>query len=81
MIASFPGPAQLSVPCSTEKRGEPGTFSHVSDVTTNKKINERKRAKRQRIHFVRVRIGSLVPRPHPKIGKGPGHTCKLSRMC
>ena len=24
---------------------------------------------------------SLVPRPHPKIGKGPGHTCKLSRMC
>ena len=27
IIASFPGPAQLSVPCSTEKRGEPGIFS------------------------------------------------------
>ena len=29
-IASFPGPAQLFVTCSTEKRGEPGIFSHVS---------------------------------------------------
>ena len=29
-LASFPGPAQLSVACSTEKRGEPGIFSHVS---------------------------------------------------
>ena len=38
MIASFPGPAQLSVACSTEKRGEPGIFSHVSDVTTNEKL-------------------------------------------
>ena len=26
----FPGPAQLSVTCSTEKRGEPGIFSHMS---------------------------------------------------
>ena len=34
----FPGPAQLSVACSTEKRGEPGIFSHVSDVTTNEKL-------------------------------------------
>ena len=37
-VASFPGPAQLSVACSTEKRGERGIFSHVSDVTTNKKL-------------------------------------------
>ena len=29
-IASFPSPAQLSVACSTEKRGEPGIFSHGS---------------------------------------------------
>ena len=29
-IASFPGPAQLSVACSIEKQGEPGIFSHVS---------------------------------------------------
>ena len=26
-------------------------------------------------------IISLVPRPHLKIGKGPGVTCKLSHMC
>ena len=38
MIASFPGPAQLSIACSTEKRGEPGIFSHVSDVTTDEKL-------------------------------------------
>ena len=30
VIASFPGPTQLFVACSTEKRGEPGIFSHVS---------------------------------------------------
>ena len=29
-IALFPGPTQLSVACSTVKRGEPGIFSHVS---------------------------------------------------
>ena len=29
-VASFPGPAQLSVTCSMEKRGEPGIFSHMS---------------------------------------------------
>ena len=29
-IASFPGSAQLFVTCSTEKRGEPGIFSHMS---------------------------------------------------
>ena len=29
-LASFPGPAQLFVACSTEKRGEPGIFSHVN---------------------------------------------------
>ena len=29
-LASFLGPAQLSITCSTEKRGEPGIFSHVS---------------------------------------------------
>ena len=29
-LASFPGPTQLFVACSTEKRGEPGIFSHVS---------------------------------------------------
>ena len=38
MVASFPGPAQLSVACSTEKRGEPGIFSHVIDVTTYEKL-------------------------------------------
>ena len=26
-LASFPGPAQLSVACSAEKRGEPGIYS------------------------------------------------------
>ena len=36
-VDSFLGLAQLSVACSTEKRGEPGIFSHVSDVTKNKK--------------------------------------------
>ena len=30
LVASFPGPAQLSVAFSTVKRGEPGIFSHVS---------------------------------------------------
>ena len=29
-IASYPGPAQLSVACSTEKQGETGIFSHVN---------------------------------------------------
>ena len=38
MVASFPGPAQLSVACSMEKQGEPGIFSHMSDVTTNEKL-------------------------------------------
>ena len=38
MVASFPGPAHLSVACSTEKRGEPGIFSHVIDVTTYEKL-------------------------------------------
>ena len=28
--ASFPDPAQLLLTYSTEKRGEPGVFSHVS---------------------------------------------------
>ena len=28
-LASYPGLAQLSVTCSTEKPGEPGIFSHV----------------------------------------------------
>ena len=28
-LVSFPGPAQLSIACSTEKRGDPGIFSHV----------------------------------------------------
>ena len=37
-LASFPGPTELSVACGTEKRGEPGIFSHVSDVTTNEKL-------------------------------------------
>ena len=30
MLTSSPGPAQLSVTCSTGKWGEPGIFSHVS---------------------------------------------------
>jgi len=29
VLASFPGPAQLFITCSTEKWGEPGIFSHV----------------------------------------------------
>ena len=29
-VASFPGPAQLFVACSTEKQGETGMFPHVS---------------------------------------------------
>ena len=29
-LASYPGPTQLSVACSTEKWAEPGIFSHVS---------------------------------------------------
>ena len=29
-LASYPGPAQLSVTCSTEKQGESGIFSHMS---------------------------------------------------
>ena len=31
-LASFPGPAQLFVTCSTKKRGEPGIFSREHDV-------------------------------------------------
>ena len=31
-IASFPGPTQLFVTCSTEKQGEPGIFSHEHDI-------------------------------------------------
>ena len=38
MLDSYPGPAQLFVAYSTEKRGEPGIFSHVSDVRTNEKL-------------------------------------------
>ena len=30
LVASFPGPAQLSVACSMKKQGKPGIFSHVS---------------------------------------------------
>ena len=38
-IASFPGPAQLSVACSTEKRERgPGIFSHVSDVRIERMV-------------------------------------------
>ena len=33
-----PRPHPAFVACSTEKRGEPGIFSHVSDVTTNEKL-------------------------------------------
>ena len=52
--ASFPGPAQLSITCSTEKWGEPGIFSHMSDVTTNEKFNEHRRAKSQRCYCPRA---------------------------
>ena len=34
-VASFPGPAQLLVACSTEKRGELLILSHVSNVINN----------------------------------------------
>ena len=30
ITALFQGPSQLSIACSTEKRGEPGIFFHVS---------------------------------------------------
>ena len=29
-LASFPGPAHLSIACSTEKQGEIGIFSHMA---------------------------------------------------
>ena len=32
-LASYPGPAQLFVACSTEKRGESGNFSQWDDVS------------------------------------------------
>ena len=32
LLASFPGPTQLSIAYSTEKRGEPGIFSREHDV-------------------------------------------------
>ena len=37
-LASFPGPAQLSIAYSMVKRGEPGIFSHVSDIKTDEKL-------------------------------------------
>ena len=30
VVASFPGPTQLSVACRTKKCGEPDIFSHMS---------------------------------------------------
>ena len=42
-VASFPGPAQLSIACSAEKRGEPGIFSHMS-MTENGKNFQNKQA-------------------------------------
>ena len=39
-IASFPGPTQLSVTCSTEKQGEPGIFSHEHDIINGKNFSE-----------------------------------------
>ena len=33
-----PRACPASVACSTEKRGEPGIFSHVTDITTNEKL-------------------------------------------
>ena len=35
-LALFPGPAQLSIACSTKKRREPGIFSHIN----GKKISD-----------------------------------------
>ena len=37
-LASFPGPAQLSVAFSTVKWRGPGIFSHVSDVRIEKVV-------------------------------------------
>ena len=37
-LASFPGPAQLSVASSTKKRGEPGIFLTWADVIRNRKM-------------------------------------------
>ena len=33
-----PRPHPAFIACSTEKWGEPGIFSHVSDITTNEKL-------------------------------------------
>ena len=40
-IASFPGPTQLSVACSTEKQGEPGIFSHEHDIINGKNFQNK----------------------------------------
>ena len=46
-LASYPGPAQLSVTCSTEKWGEPGIFSHGR--WHNRKVM--KICRTNRVHF------------------------------
>ena len=61
-IASFPGPAQLSVARSTEKRGEPGIFSHVSDVTTNEKLMNVGGLKTQRCYWPRAIVPAKMVR-------------------
>ena len=37
-LASFPGPAQLSVACSTEKQERAWYIYHVSDVEGKEKV-------------------------------------------
>ena len=40
VVASFPGPTQLSVACSAESGRRPGIFYHVSDVECREKGKE-----------------------------------------
>ena len=50
LVASFPGPAQLFVVCSTEKRGEPGMFCHMG--LRNRQMAKNFRTKKQVLRIV-----------------------------
>ena len=55
-LALFPGPAQLSVPCGTEKRGGPGMFPHVS-ILRNRQMAKQKR---EVLHVVQPTTHSML---------------------
>ena len=62
-IASFSGPAQLFVTCSTEKWGEPGIFSHVSMMkSTNAKKKKKNQNEKAKFHALlnELRVQHLV---------------------